>query len=181
MLRQFSDGQIRTIGDLASLTEEQLDRLSVKPPKRTNVCCVLEVKFLNDVFFNTISLHIVEGFLVTMMINESLYSNVIYLAFTQDFEKQHSNLTDGVSCSKFLFSLICSPSLVYFACLNQCLMVFIQFLLLHAELLTNKSTSSVNVEKALELEVRHLIHKVPLMILFNTLEIAHCTSHSHSV
>ncbi|XP_034236756.1 telomere-associated protein RIF1-like [Thrips palmi] len=57
LLRELSEGGIRTVGDLARLTEEQLDRLPVKPPKRTNVCRVLE-----------------------------------------DFEKLHSDLTDGVSC-----------------------------------------------------------------------------------
>lgn len=42
LLREFSDYEIRTVGDLAKLTEDRLDRLSVKPPRRTNVCCVLE-------------------------------------------------------------------------------------------------------------------------------------------
>ncbi|KAE8744433.1 hypothetical protein FOCC_FOCC008908 [Frankliniella occidentalis] len=42
LLREFSEQGIHTVGDLAKLTQERLDRLSVKPPKRTNVCSVLE-------------------------------------------------------------------------------------------------------------------------------------------
>lgn len=42
LLRELSEAGIRTVGDLAKLTEEQLDRLPVKSPKQTNVCYVLE-------------------------------------------------------------------------------------------------------------------------------------------
>ncbi|KAK3927160.1 Telomere-associated protein RIF1 [Frankliniella fusca] len=42
LLREFSEQGICTIGDLAKVTQDRLDRLKVKPPKRTNVLCVLE-------------------------------------------------------------------------------------------------------------------------------------------
>lgn len=42
LLREFEQKEIRSVGDLAKLPEDLIDRLSVKQPKRTNVFVVLE-------------------------------------------------------------------------------------------------------------------------------------------
>lgn len=89
MLRELREVKIHTVGDLAKLTEEQLDRLRVKPPKRTNVFCVLEVTYF-----------IYDPKILWMPL---LNIPVTLLLFAQDFEKQHSSLLDGVDCSKFHF------------------------------------------------------------------------------
>lgn len=71
LMGEFLDYEIRTVGDLAKLTEDRLDRLSLKPPKRTNVFSVLEVCISYDINF-----YLCIGFVLVEICNKFAFSHV---------------------------------------------------------------------------------------------------------